>query len=147
MNHHRDIDQLERLIEGDPVKNHTKIMQMLQPTLPDVIHKEYRQPVLIDDTNGDQLMPADEMIDALASALAELRSEMRDEFQDMVANATGPLTEQVAVLQGQVSVLLNLIGTIVANGNGNGNGTKSIEASEIRTTRRVRVRRGESVSQ
>lgn len=39
--------------------------------------------------------------------------------------------EQVAVMQGQMSVLMNLIGTIVGNG-------KSIEASETKTTRRVR---------
>ena len=44
---HGDIDDLERLLEGDPVKNHTEIMQIMQPTLPSIIHKEYtgRQPV------------------------------------------------------------------------------------------------------
>ena len=144
-------DELERLIEGDPVKNHERIMQMMRPTLPNVIHKEYtRQPSLIDDTNGNGNEPpplSDEQIDVVAAALSELRIEMRDEFQTMVTDAMGPLTEQVATLQGQIGVLLSLIGAIVSNNNGNGNGSKSIEASEVRTTRRVRVRRtSESVS-
>ena len=64
----------------------------------------------------------------------------------MVEDAVGSLTEQVATLQGQVSVLLNLIGTIVSNnGNGNNN-SKTVEASEIKTVRKMRVRRGDEKS-
>jgi hypothetical protein len=124
-------EELERLLELDPVKAHDQIMRATRPP-PVIVHKEYlgRQPALIDDTNGngngEQPPFSDEQIDIVAQALADLRSE----FQDAVA----PLTEQVAVLQGQVNVLLSLIGSIVGN---NGNG-KSIEASETKTTRRVR---------
>ena len=150
MNHHRDIDELERLIEGDPVKNHERIMKMMRPTLPNVIHKEFvgRQPVLVDDTNGNDQLPmsADEMIDATAAVLAEMSNNLRTEFEGMTADAIGPLTEQVATLQGQMLVLLNMVNAIVGNNNnGNGKSSKSIEA-ETRTTRRVRVRRSESTT-
>ena len=56
------------------MKNHTKIMQMLRPTLPSVIHKEYsgKQLTTVADNGDDQLpmMSTDEMIDAMAQALA-----------------------------------------------------------------------------
>ena len=117
--------------EIDPVKAHDEIMRATRPP-PVIIHKEYtgRQPTLLDDTNGNGEQPpfSDEQIDIAAQALADLRSE----FQDAVA----PLTEQVAVLQSQVSVLTNLIGSIVGN-NVNGK-SKSIEASETKTNRRSR---------
>jgi hypothetical protein len=145
MIHHRDIDELDRLM-GDPVKNHERIMQMLRPTLPNIIHKEYtRQPALIDDTNGngnDQLqLLTDDLIDALAQALAETRNELRVEFQAMVDTAMASLTEEVAVLQAQMNIVLSLIAN---NNNSNGNSSsKTIEASE--TVRKVRVRRSTSV--
>lgn len=139
------MDDLERLME-DPMRNHEKIMQRLQPILPTIVHKEYtgRQPALVDDNNGNGNEPplfSDEQIDVVAAAMAELRIAMRDEFATMIENTMGSLTEQVATLQGQMSVMMNLINTIVSNGNNKGNDTKSIEASEVKTTRRVRVRR------
>ena len=145
MIHHRDIDELDRLM-GDPVKNHERIMQMLRPTLPNIIHKEYtRQPALIDDTNGngnDQLqLLTDDLIDALAQALAETRNELRVKFQAMVDTAMAPLNEEVAVLQAQMNIVLSLIAN---NNNSNDNSSsKTIEASE--TVRKVRVRRSTSV--
>lgn len=145
MIHHRDIDEVDRLM-GDPVKNHERIMQMLRPTLPNIIHKEYtRQPALIDDTNGngnDQLqLLTDDLIDALAQALAETRNELRVEFQAIVDTAMASLTEEVAVLQAQMNIVLSLIAN---NNNSNGNSSsKTIEASE--TVRKVRVRRSTSV--
>jgi hypothetical protein len=139
--------EIENLLETDPIAAHERIMEMTRPTLPTIVHKEYtgRQPAL-DNGNGNEPPPfTDEQVDIVAQALADVRVELRDEFASMIEEATGSLTEQVAVLQGQVSVLLSLIGTLVSNGNGNGNnngnGTKSIEADEVRTTRRVRVRR------
>ena len=52
----------------------------------------------------------------------------------------GSLTEEVAVLQAQMNIVLSLI----ANNNSNGNSSsKTIEASE--TVRKVRVRRSTSV--
>jgi hypothetical protein len=147
MIHHRDIDELDRLM-GDPVKNHERIMQMLRPTLPNIIHKQYtRQPALIDDTNGNgndhlQLL-TDDLIDALAQALAETRNELRVELQAMVDTAMASLTEEVAVLQAQMNIVLSLVAN---NNNNNSNGnssSKTIEASE--TVRKVRVRRSTSV--
>ena len=70
-----------------------------RPTLPSVIHKEYsgKQLTTVADNGDDQLpmMSTDEMIDAMAQALAEIRNDLRTEFEDIVANAMGPLTEQV----------------------------------------------------
>ena len=60
---------------------------------------------------------------------------MRGEFQDMVNDALGPLMEQVTVTQGQMSVLLSLINTIVGNSN---NSIKEASETKIKTVRRVR---------
>ena len=144
-------EEIENLLETDPIAAHERIMQMTRSTLPTIVHKEYtgRQPALDSNGNGNEPPPfTDEQVDIVAAAMAELRVEMRTEFQDMLESALGSLTEQLATVQGQVSVLLNLIGTLVSNGNnGNGNNAKSIEASdEIKTTRRVRVRRSESTT-
>ena len=54
----------------------------------------------------------------------------------MVNDAVGPLTEQVAVLQGQVNVLLSLIGSIV--GNNNNSSVKEASETKIKTVRRLR---------
>ena len=129
-------DEIEHLFD-DPVKNHERIMEMTRPP-PVIVHKEYtgKQPPL---TNGDdQPLPPinDDMIEAVAQALAETSSRLRDEFQSMVSDAVGPLTEQVAVLQGQVNVLLSLIGSIV--GNSNGNSVKEASETKTKTVRRVR---------
>jgi hypothetical protein len=133
-------EELEHLLE-EPVKNHERIMQMLQPTQPAVVYKDYtgKQPSrVLDDTNGNgngELPPllSDEQIDVFAQVLAETRSQVRDEFQAMVADAVGPLTEAVAVLQGQVSVLMNLIG-----GRVNNNTVKEASETKTKTVRRVR---------
>jgi hypothetical protein len=156
MNRHGDIDELERLVdEADPIAAHAKIMELTRPQ-PVIVHKRFSGQQLSRATadNDDDHLPLidDSMIDAVAEALAETRNKLRDEFQNTIENATGSLVEQVAMLQsqtatlqGQVGVLLNLIGTLVNNTNGNGNnGTKSVEVSEIQTTRRVRVRRTSS---
>ena len=65
---------------------------------------------------------------------------MRDEFQATMDTAIAPLTEQVAVLQGQVGTLLSVINSVITNNaNGSNSVNKTIEASE--TVRRVRVQR------
>jgi hypothetical protein len=127
-------DEIEHLFD-DPVKNYERIMEMTRPP-PVIVHKEYTggQPSL---ANGDdQPLPPidDDMIEAVAQALAETSSRLRDEFQSMVNDAVAPLTEQVATLQGQVSVLMNLIGVIV----GNNNSIKEASETKIKTVRRVR---------
>jgi hypothetical protein len=138
-------EEIEDLLETDPIAAHTKIMEMTR-SQPVIVHKEYlgKQPFDNNDNGNDQPLLTDDQIDVVAAALVELRAKLRDEFQTMMDTSIAPLAEAVAVLQGQVSVLMNLIGTLVSNGNGNGNGIKSVEASEIKTTRRVRVRRSES---
>ena len=128
-------EELERLLELDPIKAHEQIMQATRPP-PMIIHKEYtgKQPPLQD--NGDELpsLFSDEQIDVIAQAFADLRTEMRGEFQDTVNDAMGPLMEQVAVMQGQMSVLLSLINTIV----GNSNNIKEASETKTKTVRRVR---------
>jgi hypothetical protein len=152
MSHIDELDRLEQLM-GDPVKNHERIMNMLRPILPSIIHKDFhgRQPALDDDTNNNEPAPLlddqiDMMIDAMAQALTQTRSELRAEFADIVENAIGSLAEQVAVLQVQMNIVLSLIGNTNTNNNNAISSKSSIEASEVRTTRRVRVQR-KSVSE
>ena len=85
-----------------------------------------------DDSDQPPLF-SDEQIDTIAQALADLRVDMRAEFQSMIDDAVGPLTEAVAVLQGQVSVLMNLIGSLVNN-----NTVKEASETKTKTVRRVR---------
>jgi predicted DNA-binding ribbon-helix-helix protein len=85
-----------------------------------------------DDSDQPPLF-SDEQIDTIAQALADLRVDMRTEFQSMIDDAVGPLTEAVAVLQGQVSVLMNLIGSLVNN-----NTVKEASETKTKTVRRVR---------
>jgi len=127
-------EELEHLLELDPVKAHDAIMRATRPP-PMIIHKEYtgKQPQLIPDDSDQPPLFSDEQIDVIAQALADLRTEMRGEFQDMVDTAVGPLTEAVAVLQGQVSVLMNLIGSLVNN-----NTVKEASETKTKTVRRVR---------
>jgi hypothetical protein len=127
-------EELEHLLELDPVKAHDAIMRATRPP-PMIIHKEYtgKQPQLIPDDSDQPPLFSDEQIDVVAQALADLRIEMRGEFQDMVDTAVGPLTEAVAVLQGQVSVLMNLIGSLVNN-----NTVKEASETKTKTVRRVR---------
>ena len=151
-------DELERLLEADPIASHAKIMELMRPQ--PIIHKDFhgRQPAIGDDTNGNEPGPLlydqiDLMIDAMAQALAQTSNELRAEFESMIENTTGSLVEQVALLQsqtatlqGQVGVLMSMISGIVSNNNSSSvNTSRSIEA-ETKTTRRVRVRRSESTT-
>jgi hypothetical protein len=136
-------EEIENLLETDPIAAHERIMQMTR-SQPVIIHKEYtsRQPSLIDDNGNGNEPPllSDDQIDVVAAALAELRAEMRDEFQTMIDTAIDPLTEAVAVLQGQVGTLLSVINSVItSNASGSNGVSKTVEASE--TVRRVRVQR------
>ena len=130
-------EELEHLLELDPVKAHDAIMRATRPP-PMIIHKEYtgKQPQLLPDDSDQPPLFSDEQIDVIAQAFADLRTEMRGELQSMVDDAMGQLTEQVAMLQGQVSVLMNLIGSIV--GNDNNNSVKEASETKTKTVRRVR---------
>ena len=133
-------EELERLLELDPVKNHQRIMEMTRPP-PVVIHKEYtgEQPTLLDDTNGNGEQPlfSDEQIDTIAQALAELRADLRDEWQAAIDKAITELRgekdlhEAIAELRGQLAAVMNLFG----------NGPKLFEAEQ--TVRKLKVSAGE----
>ena len=113
-------EELERLLELDPVKAHERIMEMTRPP-PVVIHKEYtgKQPTLLDDTNGNGEQPlfSDEQIDTIAQALAELRADLRDEWQAAIDKAITELRgekdlhEAIAELRGQLAAVMNLFAT------------------------------------
>ena len=133
-------EELERLLELDPVKNHQRIMEMTRPP-PVVIHKEYtgEQPTLLDDTNGNGEQPlfSDEQIDTIAQALAELRADLCDEWQAAIDKAITELRgekdlhEAIAELRGQLAAVMNLFG----------NGPKLFEAEQ--TVRKLKVSAGE----
>jgi hypothetical protein len=76
----------------------------------------------------------DEQIDIVALALAEMRIELRNdlrtETQATIAGAMGEIRERVAMIEGQLSALMTLLG---------GDSTRSYEASE--TIRKLKVGR------
>jgi hypothetical protein len=124
------------------------------PTTPLIVHKVHDNSNSVDAGDGF----SDLQVDAIATAMAGLRAEIRDETQAAIATAMAQLrdendlTEAVAQLRGQVSVLLNLIG---GNSNGNGNGNnKLLEASseivrkrKVQSAPRRRMRQAKAVDQ
>lgn len=126
-----DLEERERLFDADPEGMHDAVMAATRPReLPHVgqlVHKEFsgRQlpgRTLPGDANDDDPMTADQ-IEIISMVLAEVTIE----FQNAIADAAAPLRERIAVLEGQLSMLTNLIG---------GNG-RSFEASE--TIRKIRM--------
>ncbi len=113
-----------------------KLGETVMPATPLIVHKVH------DNSNSNAVNAGDGFsdlqLDAIAAALAGLRDDIRAEMQAAIATAVAQLrdendlTETVAQLRGQVSVLLNLIG-----GNGNDNNLKLFEASE--TVRKLTV--------
>jgi hypothetical protein len=83
------------------------------------------------DDNGDNVPPpfTDEQTELLADTLAQFRMDFRMELEDMMDAAVAPLRERIATLEGQLSMLTNLL---------NGNGNRSFEASEV--IRKLNVR-------
>jgi hypothetical protein len=122
------------------------------PATPLIVHKVHDNSNGVDAGDGF----SDLQVDAIATAMAGLRAEIRDETQAAIATAMAQLrdendlTEAVAQLRGQVSVLLNLIG---GNSNGNGN-NKLLEASSeivrkrtVQSAPRRRMRQAKAVDQ
>jgi hypothetical protein len=122
------------------------------PTTPLIVHKVHDNSNSVDAGDGF----SDLQVDAIATAMAGLRAEIRDETQAAIDAAVAKLrdendlTEAVAQLHGQVSVLLNLIG---GNSNGNGN-NKLLEASSeivrkrtVQSAPRRRMRQAKAVDQ
>jgi hypothetical protein len=122
---------LSELLEDDPLVAHEAIMQatrspMPASPMPVIVHKKYvgDQPTFTtndsrrtsrrhntpsDDGDSQSLCFPDEQIDALAEVLAQTRTELRMDFQNMLDAATGLLRERVATLEGQLSMMTNLI--------------------------------------
>jgi hypothetical protein len=91
------------------------------------------------DSNGsltgydDPLPFSDEQIDIVARTMALLREELQTEIQRQ-ADALAAIRERVATIEGQLSVLMTLLGS-----NNNNNNAKTIEASETNMIRKLHV--------
>ena len=72
-------DELEHLLELDPIKAHERIMRATHPP-PMIIHKEYTGDSRRSLTTATAMITppfSDEQIDIVAQALADLRIEFR----------------------------------------------------------------------
>lgn len=132
-----DLEERESLLEGDPQAVHDAIMAATRPAMPAIVHKTMvngervrRRTISVND-NGDDVPPpfTDEQTELLADTLAQFRMDFRSELEDMMDAAVAPLRERIANLEGQLSMLTNLL---------NGNGSRSFEASEV--IRKLNVR-------
>jgi hypothetical protein len=96
-----------------------------------IVHKTHYNPPEPDGVGvGGQESFSDFQLDAIAQAIAESRVELRTEIQGTINGAVAPLRERVAMLEGQVSALMMLLGS---------DSRPSIEASETSTTRKLRM--------
>jgi hypothetical protein len=117
-----DID----LAEYDPIVDHNRVMEATRPVRKDGPQLVFKDgPGKVIRQIDDQPPLTDDLVDALAQVLVELRKDCRVMIDEVVT----PLRERVAVLEGQLAMLVNMLG-------GN-NGGKSLEASEV--IRKVRV--------
>jgi hypothetical protein len=122
-------ERLDSLLEADPIASHDAIMAATAVPVPAVVFKEYdrRQVPLIDDTdtdNGDVDPPpfTYEQMDVMAEVLAQTKLDLAAQIEAAIA----PLSQRLAVLEGQMSLLTALLGN-----------SKSYEASEV--IRKIRV--------
>jgi hypothetical protein len=130
-----DPDYLDQLrANAEAVRADLEEREANDPQLhvPEIVHKtnmDARRVLLSDDgdTNGDDDVPpplTDEQMDIIAQVLAQMRMD----FQAAIEDATAPLRERIATLEGQISILTSLLS----------DSGKSIEASE--TVRKLHVR-------
>jgi hypothetical protein len=131
-----DLEQRELELEDDSIKAHDLLMERLRsslieksamPAIVRKVHDDARvmpQRQLDDAVDGDALAP-DQM------ALADAIFQIRQETQSMIDNAVASLRERIATLEGQLNMLMSMIG----NGNSS---NKEFEASEV--VRKLRVR-------
>ena len=137
----RELRELQA--QDDPIGMHEHIMASLQTgpaarveksAMPKMIYKiredarvRQPQPYAPDESDDDNDFAApfdDAQLDTMAAVIAEIRQETRD----MIAAAIAPLSERIATLEGQIGMLMAMLG---------GNNNKSYTASEI--IRKVRV--------
>lgn len=132
-----DLEEREqRQLEGDPQATHAEVLAATRPSMPAIVRKTNMdaRPFLPDDDDngdgdGDNVPPAfdDNQMEQLADILAQINMQL----QDTIDAAIAPLRERVAMLEGQISTLLSVLG--------NNNDSRSIEASE--TIRKLQVLR------
>jgi hypothetical protein len=105
--------------------------------LPSIVYK-VRDAGISDSGNGsdefsigydDQPPFTEEQIDIVARALAQSRTEVSTEMQEL-ADSFAAIRERVATIEGQLSVLMTLLG-------GDSKAVKTVEASEV--VRKLRV--------
>jgi hypothetical protein len=109
---------------------------------PAIIHKIHDNNNSVDAGDGF----SDLQLDTIAKVIAELRAEWRADIQAAVAAAVAELhneadmTEAVAELRGQLSVLMSLAGNSDSNGSGQNRSRKAkrVQTSE-QTIRRLTV--------
>ena len=88
---------------------------------------------LSDYASDDEPPPFDDFqMDIIAEVLAETRMEFRSEI-DALIDAMNAAKERIATIEGQLSVVLAMLG------NDNGRGVKTIEASESKIVRKMKV--------
>jgi hypothetical protein len=112
------------------------------PVTPLLIHKIHDNNNGVDAGDGF----SDLQSDIIAKVIVELRAEWRADIQAAIAAAVAELhneadmTEAVAELRGQVSVLVSLVGNSDSNGSGQNRSrkAKSVQTSE-QTIRRLTV--------
>lgn len=112
-----DLEERERVLDEDPLAMHDALMATRPP--PQIVYKKFvgRQEPLADDTNinvdpatSDALFNNDQM-EVMADVLAQTRIDLQARIDD----ATAPLRERIAVLEGQLSMLTNLLGSSSSN--------------------------------
>jgi len=97
--------------------SHEAIMDDTRRTLERARPVIYSQPVFTPAVKqSEQSSPDDFWIDVMAEALSETRIDLRSEFSAMVEKAQAPLREHIARLEGQLAMLLTLLGDKPARG-------------------------------
>jgi hypothetical protein len=105
--------------------NHVDDLEFMPPA---IVHKTRDNANVFDVPDNGSPPPFDDLqIDIVATVIAEIRAET----QDAIDAAVAPLQQRVAVLEGQVSMLVALLGADANN--------RSVESSEV--VRKIKVSR------
>jgi hypothetical protein len=128
-----DLEEREQLALDDPIAGHDALMAALRPApiekkAPAVILKRHDEARVMPrqlEEAGDLSPDSTALAEAVGDALAQLRSDCAD----MIDAATADLRERVATFEGQLGMLMTLLG---------GNSERTFEASEV--VRKLKVR-------
>jgi hypothetical protein len=94
-----------------------------------IVHKTHNNAPELNGFDGDEEF-SNFQIDTIAEAMALLSTDLRSEFQAAIDSAVTPLRERTIALEAQISTMLALL---------NVDGSRSIDASETSTIRKLRV--------